>query len=120
MTLWWKHCYTNIQEGVYVTNTWDDVIHELKRKFTWGMELWKPRFVIRNQTGTIHDFVKEFTNITFEIHVLYDEDPFVYFFNELKGRPETELERCGVKDLASTITKFEDFVYFDQKEPLKS
>lgn len=73
-----------------------------------------------HQTGIIHDYVKDFTTLTLEIHDLSDDDAFVYFFDILKGWAKIELNRWEVKYLATTITEAKDLVDFSQREPSKS
>ncbi|TXG66575.1 hypothetical protein EZV62_007850 [Acer yangbiense] len=60
------------------------------------------------QSGSIHDYVKEFTTLTFEIEDLSDKDHhFLFFMDGLKDWARVELERRNVQDLGTAITDTE-------------
>ncbi|GKA71960.1 hypothetical protein Tco_0778176 [Tanacetum coccineum] len=56
-------------------------------------------------SGTIQEYVKEFTTLVLEILDLSDQDSLslFYFLDGLQGWAKTELERRGVQDLATAI-----------------
>ncbi|TXG46297.1 hypothetical protein EZV62_028204 [Acer yangbiense] len=61
------------------------------------------------QSGSIHDYVKEFTTLTFEIEDLSDKDQhfFFFFMDGLKDWARVELERQNVQDLGTAIADTE-------------
>ena len=107
---------TYMERGTCVMNTWDDFIRELKKQFYLENAMMEAKIRLRqlHQTGIIHDYVKDFTTLTLEIHDLSDDDAFVYFFDILKGWAKIELNRWEVKYLATTITEAKDLVDFSQ------
>ncbi|GJU48746.1 putative retrotransposon gag domain, aspartic peptidase domain protein [Tanacetum coccineum] len=56
----------------------------------------KSRLRKLKQSGTIREYVKEFTTLVLEIPELSDQDSLFYFLDGLQGWAKTELERCGV------------------------
>lgn len=88
-------------------NTRDDFVPELKSQFYSQNVMTDAKIHHRksHQTGTIHDYVKDFTTLALEMYALSDDDAFVFFFDGLKGWAKTELKRRGVKYLATKIVE---------------
>lgn len=84
-------------------NTWDDFIRELKRQFYLENPMREAMIHLQklHQTGTIHDYVKEFTTLALEIPDLFDGDAFVYLVIGINGWTKKELKRRGVEHLAT-------------------
>nr|GFA01784.1 hypothetical protein [Tanacetum cinerariifolium]GFA08058.1 hypothetical protein [Tanacetum cinerariifolium] len=75
----------------------------------------KSRLRKLKQSGTIREYVKEFTTLVLEIPELSDQDSLFYFLNGLQGWAKTELERCGVQDLATAIAHAEALIDFSSR-----
>nr|GEW25572.1 putative retrotransposon Gag domain, aspartic peptidase domain protein [Tanacetum cinerariifolium] len=67
------------------------------------------------QSGTIREYVKEFTILVLEISELFDQDSLFYFLDGLQRWAKTELERCGVQDLVMAIAHAEALIDFSTR-----
>nr|GEW24303.1 putative retrotransposon Gag domain, aspartic peptidase domain protein [Tanacetum cinerariifolium] len=96
--LWWRRRYGDIERGTATIDTWAGfVARKLK------------------QSGTIREYVKEFTTLVLEIPELSDQDSLFYFLDGLQGWAKTELERRGVQDLATAIAHAEALIDFSSR-----
>ncbi|TXG68578.1 hypothetical protein EZV62_003513 [Acer yangbiense] len=59
------------------------------------------------QSGSISDYVKEFTSLTLEIEDMSDKDQLFFFMDGLKDWARVELERRNVQDLGTAIAAAE-------------
>nr|GEZ59824.1 putative retrotransposon Gag domain, aspartic peptidase domain protein [Tanacetum cinerariifolium] len=75
----------------------------------------KSRLCKLKQSGTIREYVKEFTTLVLEIPKLSDQDSLFYFLDGLQGWAKTELERRGVQDLATAIAHVEALIEFSSR-----
>ncbi|TXG47606.1 hypothetical protein EZV62_026900 [Acer yangbiense] len=55
------------------------------------------------QSGSISDYIKEFTALILEIEDMSDKDKLFYFMDDLKDWARVELERQNVQDLDAAI-----------------
>ena len=112
--LWWRRRYGDIERGTCTINTWADFVVELKKQFypENAKNEAKSRLRKLKQSGTIRDYVKEFTTLVLEIPELSDQDSLFYFLDGLQGWAKTELERRGVQDLATAIAHAEALIDF--------
>ncbi|GKF21193.1 putative retrotransposon gag domain, aspartic peptidase domain protein, partial [Tanacetum coccineum] len=78
--------------------------------------LWWRRRRLRKlkQSGTIQEYVKEFTTLVLKIPELSDQDSLFYFLDGLQGWAKTELERHGVQDLSTAIAHAEALIDFSK------
>ncbi|GJS08842.1 putative retrotransposon gag domain, aspartic peptidase domain protein [Tanacetum coccineum] len=75
----------------------------------------KSRLRKLKQSGTIREYVKEFTTLVLEIPELSDQDSLFYFLDGLQGWAKTELERHGVQDLSMAIAHAEALIDFSTR-----
>lgn len=55
------------------------------------------------QTGSIRDYVKEFSSLILDIRNMSEEDKLFNFMSGLQGWAQTELRRQGVQDLPTAM-----------------
>ncbi|KAL4285448.1 hypothetical protein GQ457_16G025850 [Hibiscus cannabinus] len=117
--LWWRRRRHDIEKGTCTISTFDDFKRELKRQFYPENAEDEARARLRRlkQSGSIRDYIKEFTNLVLEIPDLSDKDSLFNFMDGLQPWAKTELKRRGVQDLADAIAKAESLVdYSNHKE----
>jgi hypothetical protein len=66
-------------------------------------------------TGSIRDYVKQFTTLMLDISDMSEKDRLFLFMDGLKKWAEQELTRQGVKHLASALAAAERLVEFSDK-----
>ena len=54
-------------------------------------------------TGSIHDYVKEFSSLMLEIPNMTEKEFLFNFMDNLEGWVEQELRRRGIQDLATDM-----------------
>ncbi|KAL4339236.1 hypothetical protein GQ457_08G033370 [Hibiscus cannabinus] len=110
--LWWRRRRHDIEKGTCTISTFDDFKRELKRQFYPENAEDEARARLRRlkQSGSIRDYIKEFTNLVLEIPDLSDKDSLFNFMDGLQPWAKTELKRRGVQDLADAIAKAESLV----------
>lgn len=74
---------------------------ELRAPFLPTNTAWVARDALRKlrHTGTVRDYVKEFSSLMLDIKSMSEEDKLYNFIAGLQGWAQTELRRLGVKDL---------------------
>jgi hypothetical protein len=89
--------------------TFNEFISDFKRQFYPENAIHEAKSRLRRlkQTGSIRDYVKEFTSLTLEIPDLSDDDALFYFLDGLSPRAKMEIRGPGVRDLADTIAEAE-------------
>ncbi|KAK0596651.1 hypothetical protein LWI29_017765 [Acer saccharum] len=94
-------------KGINPIRTWEEFKKELKRQFCPTNTEREARGHLRQlkQTGSIRDYVKEFTTLTLEIEDMSEKDSLFYFMDTLKDWARVELERQNVQDLNVAITE---------------
>ena len=55
------------------------------------------------QTGSVRDYIKEFTFVMLNIHNMSNEDKLHNFISGMQGWAQNELRRQNVKDLPGAI-----------------
>ncbi|GKE64790.1 putative retrotransposon gag domain, aspartic peptidase domain protein, partial [Tanacetum coccineum] len=90
--LWWGRRYGVIERGTATIDTWAEFIADFKKQFYLenAKNEAKSRICKLKQSGTIQEYVKEFTTLT-------------------------ELERRGVKDLSTAIAHAEALIDFSTR-----
>ncbi|KAL0292386.1 UNVERIFIED_CONTAM: hypothetical protein Sangu_3254400 [Sesamum angustifolium] len=85
--------------------TWEVLKKELKDQFLPCNTSWLARESLRNlkHTGTVREFVKEFSSLMLDVRDMSEEDKLFNFMAGLKPWAQTELRRQGVKDLPTAI-----------------
>ena len=84
--LWWRRKHGDIEKGTCILNTWADFIREFKKQFYPENAENEARSRLRKlkQSGTIKDYVKEFSTLILEIPYLSAKDSLFYFLDGLQ------------------------------------
>ncbi|KAJ4729346.1 putative Gag-pol polyprotein [Melia azedarach] len=85
--LWWRRRYSDIGKGTCTIDTFDDFKRELKRQFYPENAEDEARGRLRRlkQSGSVRDYVKEFTSLVLEIPDMSDKDSLFFFMDGLQG-----------------------------------
>lgn len=121
-TLWWRRRQEDVKKGTCHIDSFEDFKRELKRQFYPENAEEEARGRLRRlkQTGSIQDYVKDFTGLVLEIPDMTDKDSLFYFMDGLQNWAKTELKRRGVQDLSTAIATAESLVdYSNPKESIK-
>ncbi|KAK4397585.1 RNA-directed DNA polymerase [Sesamum angolense] len=120
--LWWRtrlsdHASANRDK----IETWDILKKELKGQFWPCNTSWLARESLQKlkHSGTVRDYVKEFSSLMLDIRDMSEEDKL--FMSGLQTWAQTKL-RQGIKDLPSTIAaadRLVDFRVTSSSEPEK-
>ena len=70
-------------------------------------------------TGSICEYVKEFSTLMLEIPNMSEEELLFNFMDNLQNWAEQELRRCGVQDLATTMAVAESLVDYRRGDSSK-
>ena len=70
----------------------------------------RARLLRLKQTGSVRDYINEFTAFILEIFDMSSKDSLFYFQDGLKDWVKAELDRRGVQTLNDTIAVAESFV----------
>ncbi|KAI4305028.1 hypothetical protein L6164_028419 [Bauhinia variegata] len=105
------------ERGICVINTWEQFKAELRKHFVPHNADIEARGKLRmlRQSGSIFDYIKEFTTIMLEIEDLSDKDAFFYFKDGLKDWAKTELYRRNVQTLDAAIGVAKSLVDYSSK-----
>ncbi|KAJ9705658.1 hypothetical protein PVL29_003632 [Vitis rotundifolia] len=104
-TLWWRRRFADMEKGICTIETWEDFKREIKRQFYPEDVAYLARKNMRRlkHTGSIRDYVKEFSSLMLEIPNMTEEEFLFNFMDNLQGWAEQELRRRGVQDLATAM-----------------
>ncbi|KAJ9675437.1 hypothetical protein PVL29_024382 [Vitis rotundifolia] len=104
-TLWWRRRFADMEKGICTIETWEDFKREIKRQFYPEDVAYLARKNMRRlkHTGSIRDYVKEFSSLMLEIPNMTEEELLFNFMDNLQGWAEQELRRRGVQDLATAM-----------------
>ena len=108
--------------GTCTINTWADFKKEIKRQFYPENVEYLARKSLKRlkHTGSIRDYVKEFSTLMLEISDMPEKDLFFNFMDGLQNWVELELQRRGVQDLATAMAVAESLVEFKRSESPKA
>lgn len=101
--LWWR---TRSEDTVRSKiETWAMLKKELKEQFLPCNSSWLARESLKRlkHTGSVRDYVKEFSSLMLDIKNMSEEDKLFNFMSGLQNWAQLELRRLGVKDLPSAI-----------------
>ncbi|KAL0373604.1 UNVERIFIED_CONTAM: hypothetical protein Sradi_3276100 [Sesamum radiatum] len=104
--LWWRTRFSDdASANRDRIETWDVLKKELKDQFMPCNTSWLARESLRKlkHTGTVRDYVKEFSSLMLDVRDMSEEDKLFNFLSGLQTWAQTELRRQGVKDLPSAI-----------------
>ncbi|RVW43565.1 hypothetical protein CK203_107076 [Vitis vinifera] len=120
-TLWWRRRFADMEKGICTIETWEDCKREIKRQFYPKDVAYLDRKNIRRlkHTGSICDYVKEFSSLMLEIPNMIEEELLFNFMDNLQGWAEQELRRRGVQDLATAIAVAESLMDYKRGDSSK-
>lgn len=120
--LWWRRRSADMERGTCTINTWADFKKEIKRQFYPENVEYLARKSLKRlkHTGSIRDYVKEFSTLMLEITDMPEKDLFFNFMDGLQNWAELELQRRGVQDLATAMAVAESLVEFKRSESPKA
>ena len=113
--LWWR---TRLNEDASANrpkiDTWEALKKELKDQFLPCNTGWVARESLKKlkHTGTVRDYVKQFSSLMLDIQNMSEEDKMFNFLSGLQNWAQLELRRQGVKDLPSAIAAADGLVDF--------
>nr|CAN80593.1 hypothetical protein VITISV_040475 [Vitis vinifera] len=95
-TLWWRRRFADIERGTCTIDTWDAFKREIKRQFYPEDVAYLARKSLKRlkHTGSIREYVKEFSTLMLEIPNMAEEELLFNFMDNLQSWAEQELRRC--------------------------
>ena len=111
--LWWRTKVMDDQcMGRQSAATWEAMKAELREQFLPSNTSWSARARLRRlwQTGTVREYVKEFSSLMLDIRDMSEEDRLFNFIAGLQTWAQVELRRQGVKDLPTAVAVAEGLV----------
>lgn len=113
--LWWR---TRDADDVGACrpriDTWAKLKKEMRDQFLPSNYSWIARDRLKRlrQTGSVRDYIKEFTSLMLDIQNMSDEDKLHNFISGMQVWAQNELRRQNVKDLPSAIAVADSLVDF--------
>ncbi|KAG6510926.1 hypothetical protein ZIOFF_028973 [Zingiber officinale] len=104
--LWWRtRMVDDANAGRQKIDTWDRLKKEMKDQFLPGNTSWIARDGLKGlkQSGSVRDYVKEFSSLMLDIQNMSEEDKLYNFLYGLQPWAQVELRRQNVRDLPSAI-----------------
>ncbi|XP_070020078.1 uncharacterized protein [Nicotiana sylvestris] len=92
--LWWIRKMADVDKGLCTISTWDQFKAEFKRQFFPNNVLYEKRRKLKElkQTGSICNYVKEFTTLMLQISDLTNDDLLFHLTGELQNWAKKELQ----------------------------
>ncbi|KAJ9678514.1 hypothetical protein PVL29_020638 [Vitis rotundifolia] len=120
-TLWWRRRFADMEKGICTIETWEDFKREIKKQFYPKDVAYLARKNMRRlkHTGSIRDYVKEFSSLMLEIPNMTEEELLFNFMDNLQGWAEQELRRRGVQDLATAMAVVESLTDYKRGDSSK-
>ncbi|RVW75829.1 hypothetical protein CK203_055119 [Vitis vinifera] len=109
------------KKGICTIETWEDFKREIKRQFYPEDVAYLARKNMRRlkHTGSIREYVKEFSSLMLEIPNMTEEELLFNFMDNLQGWAEQELRRRGVQDLATAMAVAESLMDYKRGDSSK-
>ncbi|KAG8634265.1 hypothetical protein MANES_17G022547v8 [Manihot esculenta] len=110
--LWWRNKIVRAGLGANQVTSWDMFAKELRAQFC-----------PENQTGSVRDYVRDFSRLMLNIENMLEEDRFYNFMKGLKPWAKNELRRQKVTDVDTAIAAaegLEDYSNSSAKRKLNS
>ncbi|XP_075087838.1 uncharacterized protein LOC142169816 [Nicotiana tabacum] len=104
--VWWRTRVIEVESvGLPKIGTWEMMKKELKSQFLPTNSSWVARDGLRRlkQSGTVREYVKEFSSLMLNVSNMAEEDKLHYFMSGLKGWAQLELRRQNVQNLSTAI-----------------
>ncbi|RVW24815.1 hypothetical protein CK203_080348 [Vitis vinifera] len=110
-----------MEKSICTIETWEDFRREIKRQFYPEDMAYLARKNMQRlkHTGSIRDYVKEFSSFMLEIPNMTQEELLFNFMDNLQGWAEQELRRRGVQDLATAIAIAESLTDYKRGDSSK-
>ena len=107
--LWWRRKHDEMGKGICAISTWVEFQQELRNHFAPSNAEKEARARLRRlkQTGSVRDYINDFTTLMLAISDMSDKDSLFYFQDGLKDWAKTELDRRNVQTLDDAITTAE-------------
>ncbi|KAL5835879.1 hypothetical protein ACOSQ3_015431 [Xanthoceras sorbifolium] len=120
-TLWWRRRHVDIQRGTCTIDSWDDFKKELKKQSYPEDAVYLARKNLKKlkQTGSIRNYVKEFSSLMLEVPNMSDDELLFNFMDNLQPWAEVELRRRNVQNLVEAIAIAESLIDYRNSEPPK-
>ncbi|RVW20113.1 hypothetical protein CK203_115705 [Vitis vinifera] len=120
-TLWWRRRFADMEKDIFTIETWEDFKREIKRQFYPEDVAYLARKNMRRlkHTGSIRNYVKEFSSLMLEIPNMTEEELLFNFIDNLQGWAEQELRRRGVQDLATAMAVVESLTDYRRGDSSK-
>ena len=95
------------------------MIKEMRDQFLPSNTSWLARDKLKRlrQTGSVREYIKEFTPVMLDIQNMSDEDKLHNFILGIQGWAQKELRRKNVKDLSGVIVVADSIVDFRTTRP---
>ena len=86
-TLWWRRRFADIEKGACTIDTWDAFKREIKRQFYPENVAYLARKSMKRfkHTGSIREYVKEFSTLMLEIPNMAKEELLFNFMDNLQS-----------------------------------
>ena len=100
--LWWRTCNVDdVSAGRPRIDTWDKLIKEMRDQFLPSNASWLARDKLKRlrKTGSVREYIKEFTSVMLDKQNMSDEDKLHNFISGMQGWAQNELRRQKLKDL---------------------
>ena len=93
-TLWWRWRFANMEKDICTIDTWEDFKREIKRQFNPEDVVYLARKNMRRlkHTGSILDYVKEFSSLMLEIPNMTENELLFNFMDNLQEWAKHELK----------------------------
>ena len=107
--LWWR---TRVGADKPHIQTWEQLKVELKGQFLPSHGSWLAHEALKRlkQTGSVREYVKQFSSLMLDIEKMTDEDRLFNFMSGLQAWAQTELRRQDVKDLQTAMAAVDALV----------
>ncbi|CAH9148831.1 unnamed protein product [Cuscuta epithymum] len=118
--LWWRgRSADDVASGRQGIESWEGLKRELKAQFLPHNVSWMARESLKKlkHSGSIREYVKEFSSLMLDIHNMSDEDKLFNFMSGLQPWAQAELRRLAVKDLPTAMAEAESLVDFKATAP---
>ncbi|GFY81562.1 hypothetical protein Acr_01g0013710 [Actinidia rufa] len=105
-----------------MVETWGILKKELKDQFLPCNSSWVARELLRGlrHTGSVRDYVKEFSSLLLDIMDMSEEDKIFNFMAGLQNWAQLELRRLGVKNMSSAIAVADGLLDYNLGNPSTS
>lgn len=110
--LWWKTRQDDdARAGRTTFNSWPE-LKELREQFLPCNTSWEARVTLKKlkHTGTVQDYVKEFTSLLLNVKDMPENDKLFNFLSCLQNWAQIKVKRQGAKNLKTAMAIVESLV----------